>query len=186
MTSQVLHWEELSILLIQKRIKNIYLVIKPGGIIEVRAPLNMNLATIKKFIESKSGWILKHKKMSDVKSNPDSLKLLPSEKKDLKEKLLPILKSYLSTWQRKMKTPSVEIKIRWMKTRWGTCNPWKKIITFNLALANKPKDCIEYVVVHELAHLFERKHNTRYYRILDQFLPNHRELRKKLNQSGSN
>jgi predicted metal-dependent hydrolase len=183
MPSKILHWEELPILLTQKRIKNIYLIIKPGGIIEVRAPLSMSVLTIKKFIESKSKWILKHKRLSEGKSSPESIVLSPSQKKEWRDKLFPLLFDFVSIWQKKMKTPPIEVKIKWMKTRWGTCNPWKKVVTFNLALASKPNDCIEYVVVHELAHLFERKHNARYYKILDNYLPDHRMLRKKLNQT---
>jgi predicted metal-dependent hydrolase len=188
MTSQsITHWNELTILVIRKEIKNIYLVIKPGGKIEVRAPYHMNLTKIHKFIESKSKWILTHKEMSEGKYNPipEASTLSIETKKVMKSKLNSILAPMLSHWQKKMKTPEVAVKIRWMRTRWGSCNPWKRTVTFNLALADKSHDCIEYVVVHELAHLFERKHNDRYYKILDSFLPKHRDLRKKLNHSTS-
>ncbi len=61
--------------------------------------------------------------------------------------------------------------IKVMKTRWGSCNPSKKRIWLNLHLIEKPMICLEYVIVHELVHLLEASHNSRFYALMSQFMP---------------
>ena len=81
----------------------------------------------------------------------------------------------------------MKVKVRkWdvkkMKTRWGTCTIEAGHIWLNLELAKKPIQCLEYITVHELAHLLERHHNDRFKAIMDEFLPNWRDARAKLGQ----
>lgn len=73
--------------------------------------------------------------------------------------------------------------IRRMKTRWGTCNTDARSLWINLELAKKPSESLEYIVVHELAHLIERRHNARFSRLMDSFLPDWRIRRDVLNRS---
>jgi len=68
-----------------------------------------------------------------------------------------------------------------MKTKWGACNIEARRIWLNLELAKKPIQCLEYIVVHELAHLIERNHNDRFTAILDRHLPQWRLYRQELN-----
>jgi hypothetical protein len=70
-----------------------------------------------------------------------------------------------------------------MRTRWGSCNPVARRIWLNLELAKKPVGCLEYVVVHELAHLIERGHGERFTRILNEHLPQWRARRRDLNSA---
>jgi predicted metal-dependent hydrolase len=58
-----------------------------------------------------------------------------------------------------------------MKTKWGTCNIQDRRIWLNLELIKFPLRCIEYVVLHELTHLFERQHNARFYGIVERHMP---------------
>lgn len=67
------------------------------------------------------------------------------------------------------------------KTKWGSCNINDRRIWLNLELAKKPLECLEYVLVHELAHLLERHHSTRFTALMDTALPNWRNLRDQLN-----
>ena len=69
-----------------------------------------------------------------------------------------------------------------MKTKWGSCNPKKATIRFNTDLAKKPLACLEYVLVHELAHLIEPTHSDRFRAILSRHLPNWPHLRNQLNR----
>lgn len=73
-------------------------------------------------------------------------------------------------------------KIRKMKTKWGSCSTDHSRIWFNIELAKKPINCIEYIVVHELIHLLERNHNKRFIALMDQYLPNWRIHKKILNE----
>jgi len=83
-------------------------------------------------------------------------------------------------WEPVMNVNVAEWRIKRMKTRWGTCNPRARRIWLNLELARKPPECLEYVVVHEMVHLLERGHNSRFYAYMDRFLPAWREARSVL------
>ena len=72
--------------------------------------------------------------------------------------------------------------IKNMRTKWGTCNIEKKRIWLNLQLAKKTPECLEYVIIHELAHFLERNHNERFCEYMNQFYPNWREVKDSLNQ----
>lgn len=80
----------------------------------------------------------------------------------------------LTQWQPHMGVSLLEWRIRQMKTRWGSCNPRARRIWLNLELAKYPSSCLEYVVVHELAHLLEASHNARFKALLDGFMPDWR------------
>lgn len=72
--------------------------------------------------------------------------------------------------------------IRRMKTKWGSCNPESGHVCFNLELATKHPDLLEYVVVHEMVHLLERQHGDPFRGLMDQFLPGWRRRRDELNR----
>jgi len=86
----------------------------------------------------------------------------------------------ISKYEKLMGVQVKEFRIRKMTTRWGTCNPSKKRIWFSLMLAKRRPALVEYIVVHEMAHLLERGHNKRFYAIMDRYLPGWKELRKEL------
>lgn len=88
---------------------------------------------------------------------------------------------FISKWEETLKVKCEGIKYRTMKTRWGSCIPEKKSITFNISLAQKDLECVEYVVVHELIHLIEPTHSTNFYRILEKNIPNWKILRERMN-----
>jgi predicted metal-dependent hydrolase len=69
-----------------------------------------------------------------------------------------------------------------MKTKWGSCSPATAGIRLNTDLARKPRACLEYIVVHEMAHLLEPTHNARFIALMDLCMPNWRSLRQSLNR----
>jgi predicted metal-dependent hydrolase len=71
--------------------------------------------------------------------------------------------------------------IRKMASRWGSCSP-KGRITLNVELMKAPKECIDYVILHELCHLKERHHGPRYWSLLRRLVPDFEEVRTRLNQ----
>lgn len=71
-----------------------------------------------------------------------------------------------------------ELRIRDMKTRWGTCNTTTATITINLRLAEKPAECLRYVLTHELCHLYEPGHNERFWKRMDRYYPDWKRVRK--------
>ncbi len=93
---------------------------------------------------------------------------------------LPLL---IAKWEQKMELTVNEVRIKKMKTLWGSCNIEAKRIWLNLELAKKPKSCLVYVFVHEMTHLLERHHNDRFRELMDRFLPQWRTYRDTLNRA---
>jgi predicted metal-dependent hydrolase len=85
-------------------------------------------------------------------------------------------------WTKKMNVQVAFWGVKQMKTKWGSCNITQKRIWLNLELAKKPIPCLEYVLVHELAHLLERHHNDRFHALVSQYLPGWKQLRDELNR----
>ncbi len=98
-----------------------------------------------------------------------------------KRRLEEVLGPLLSRWQQKMGVCAQSWAIRAMKSRWGSCRPLAAALCFSLELCKKPLECIEFVVVHELAHLRERGHGPRFQAILDAAMPDWKQRRKLLN-----
>jgi predicted metal-dependent hydrolase len=76
-----------------------------------------------------------------------------------------------------------EVKVKKMKTKWGTCNPKQQRIWLNLELAKKTPHCLEYVLVHELTHLKEKHHNEQFERLLKSYMPQWDQVKQELNSS---
>jgi len=93
------------------------------------------------------------------------------------------LELLISKWEPILGVKTQDWGIKVMRTRWGTCNIQASRLWFNLELAKKPPQCLEYIVVHEMAHLLERHHNERFQGILDSVMPNWKSLRNMLNKS---
>ena len=73
--------------------------------------------------------------------------------------------------------------IRKMKTRWGSCKPERGEITVNVELAKKSDACLEYIVLHEMIHLLERRHSERFFELMDSNMPDWQLRRKELNKT---
>ena len=97
----------------------------------------------------------------------------------LRSQLPPLLEK----WQPKLGVSVNEVRIKKMKTLWGSCNIEAKRIWLNLELAKKPGACMVYILVHEMVHLLERKHNDRFVALMDEFLPQWRTYQDELNRA---
>ena len=100
----------------------------------------------------------------------------------LREALAPLVES----WSAAMGVEPREWSVRRMKTRWGSCNIVARRLWFSLELAKKPRACLEYLVVHELAHLIEGGHGDRFKALMDRFLPDWKSRRKALHGAPAN
>ncbi len=99
-----------------------------------------------------------------------------------RKQLKAIIPDLINKWQEIIGVDVNDWGVRQMKTKWGTCNIEEKHIWLNLELAKKPERCLEYIIVHEMVHLLERKHNDHFVGLMDQFMPNWRLYRDELNQ----
>jgi len=96
--------------------------------------------------------------------------------------LKKIVPKLITKWEKRIGVQSNDYGIKKMRTKWGSCNTEAKRIWLNLELAKKPKDYLEYIIVHELVHLLERSHNQRFVKFMDEFMPKWRSHRDELNR----
>ena len=82
---------------------------------------------------------------------------------------------FLSKYEKIMNVHAEQLRIKKMKTRWGTCNIEAKRIWINYELVKYPIECLEHTIVHELTHLLETNHTPRFYALLGKYYPNYRE-----------
>jgi hypothetical protein len=90
--------------------------------------------------------------------------------------------SLIDKWSPALGVQPERIFVRQMKTMWGSCNRTSRTMRLNTELAKKPRECLEYVVVHELIHLVEGTHNDRFTAIMDQQMPQWQTIRQRLNR----
>ena len=100
-----------------------------------------------------------------------------------RQQLRQQIPSLLAKWQLKIGVTVSEVRIRKMKTRWGSCNEAAGRIWLNVELAKKSTACLEYILVHELVHLLERRHNERFKSVMDKLIPSWQLLRDELNRA---
>jgi predicted metal-dependent hydrolase len=98
-----------------------------------------------------------------------------------REQLKTIIPPILEKWQSALKVQVADWGVKKMKTKWGSCNTVARRVWFNLELAKKPVQCIEYIVLHELVHLLERHHNEHFTSLMDSYMPQWRHCRDTLN-----
>lgn len=102
--------------------------------------------------------------------------------KFLRNELQILSEQLVHKWESMMQVQVYEVRIKNMKTRWGTCNIRDRRIWLNLQLVKYKPELIELVVVHEMVHLLERLHNHRFYSLMDKFLPDWRKRNEELNE----
>jgi predicted metal-dependent hydrolase len=166
---------------VKKPIKNLYLEVK-DGFVEVRCNYLVPKFHIEKFI-------LKHANHIIEKLKKDEFFYLFGKKyekvKDIKaiyqEKLPPVALKYIKIYSEKMNLFPSKVTFRFNKTRWGSCSA-KNAISLNYYLAKLPESLIEYVVVHELAHIKVKNHSAKFWSLVEKYLPDVKKRRKLLRE----
>ncbi|KRC92588.1 metal-dependent hydrolase [Terrabacter sp. Root85] len=100
-----------------------------------------------------------------------------------RQQLREAIPGVIQSWEQKLAVSVPGWTLRRMKTKWGSCNRATRHLWFNVELAKKHPDCLEYIVVHELAHYFESNHGERFARLMDKQMPDWRRRRDQLNGS---
>ncbi|AKV55775.1 putative metal-dependent hydrolase [Bifidobacterium actinocoloniiforme DSM 22766] len=192
-------------LLIRKRVKNVYLRVKPPeGRIEVTAPARLPEAEIRRFVSSRMAWvegarerIARSRRALGGGSGAVASRAEGSERErpaargehDEQERLRQArgilsgqLPGLLDRWVPVVGRGPTSITLRRMTTRWGSCTPASGRIRLNLELAWLEPRFLEYVLVHELTHLRASGHGARFQGLMDSYLPGWREVRRELNR----
>lgn len=133
--------------------------------------------------DAKQTVVLRHREIElIVKKNADLKQKQKLLEDWYRKRLRHIAGSYIAFWEKQMNLKVAEFGIKKMRTKWGSCNREARRIWLNLELAKKPKECLEYIVVHEMVHVIERNHGPRFVALMDQFLPQWRQYKDELNR----
>ncbi len=100
-----------------------------------------------------------------------------------RKELRNVARVLIERWQEVVGVQLDAWGIKRMKTRWGTCNQKAGRIWLNLELAKKTENCLDFIIVHEMTHLLEKKHNNRFKVYMDKFLPRWRQYKEELNRT---
>ena len=179
-----------------------YAISRLGWIRQQRAKLkNQARETPRKFIERESHYLwgrrhllsvayrdakpsvsLDHKRITlTVRPGSDSKKRAEVMHEWQKMLLHEVVPGLINKWEPKLKVKVIGYFLQRMKTKWGSCNHRAGHIRLNTELVKKPKDLLEYVIVHEMAHLLEPTHSERFIAILQKHYPSWRNARAELN-----
>ena len=172
----------------RKQVKNINMRVRPDGSVRVSAGPWADASQIDDFVLSKAEFILQAMKRFEnmaeaeekyqeelvkAKAGRESLLADVSLFTEILDEFYPLFVPY------GVKKP--KLRVRTMKSCWGSCLVNKGIITLNRKLLMKPRECIEYVVVHELCHFIHPNHSKQFYGFMEQFMPDWKERKARLN-----
>ena len=158
--------------------KSLQLVIDRQAEVIVRAPLRTSMKTVEWFVQEHEDWIAKH-----LEIQRQRLAQHPEPTEEEKLQLISRAKEYLP--KRTMEYAAIMgvqptgIRITSARTRFGSCSA-KNSICYSWRLMQHPKAAVDYVVVHELAHILHKDHSKAFYATVERYLPDYRERRKLL------
>ena len=157
--------------------KTVGITVKAGGEVQIRAPKRMKYADIEKAVRLHADWL--KDSIAKMKDKPVSPVLDAQQTAFLRtqaKKLLPVLVDY---WAKRIGVTPTGLKITSARKRYGSCSG-KNSLCFSLYLMQSPMDSVEYVVVHELCHIKHHNHSKDFWALVEQYLPDYRERKKKL------
>lgn len=163
--------------LTRKRVKNINLRVRAGGEVAVSAPSRAALRDIDGFVASKADWIQKNRRRMEQAPPPappghsreECLALF----QEVSDEVFPLFADLLDGQK-----PT--LRVRDMRSRWGTCHIAKRIITLNMRLADKPRPLVEYVVLHEYVHFLHPNHQSGFHKEMARLMPDYKQRRSLL------
>ena len=173
----------------KKNIKHCYLRILKNDLIQIRANIYFTIYDAKDLISRKKEWIESSiLKMQDKSINEDEFLLLGEIKKIYEYKIKNIDTFYRKEIEKilpqkvqehsiRMNLFPTSISYRKNKRTWGSCN-YKNGLNFNILLMKFPLEVMEYVIVHELAHIKHKNHSKDFWNLVAVFCPNYKEIEK--------
>lgn len=168
--------------LTRKSVKNINLRVRPDGSVVVSANSRVALKHIDAFVAENALRILAaQQKFRKIPQPPEPLS--QKERQKMAQEFLPIATAITQQILPKFLSygiPMPEIRVRYMKSRWGSCYTTRGIIVLNSKLLHYPPESIEFVVTHELCHFVHPNHSPRFYALMDETLPHWREQKATL------
>lgn len=190
----------------RKRIKNLILRVgSPEGRLRLSIPLRCPLAQAEAFIRSRREWIESQSDKLRERAGQLTRAYANGERTYLwgkayelrypgrgdpekalyrfyRAELRRAVEERLPLWQERLGLEAEGWHIRRMKSRWGSCQIQKRELTINLELTRYPLELLDYILVHELTHLYEPSHNRKFYAFMDRAMPDWKARRRQLRQ----
>lgn len=163
-----------------KRAKNIRIKINFAGNVEVVYPHLIPRIMAERFFNSKKDWVEKQLvKISRKNINP--VLNIDSREHFLihKQQALDFVTERIEFWNKKYGFTYNEIRVKKLKSNWGTCSS-KKVLTFNYKILFLAPHIADYIVVHELCHLQQMNHSARFWKLVEQEVPNAKKLHQQI------
>ncbi|MBR5452735.1 MAG: M48 family metallopeptidase [Clostridia bacterium] len=163
---------------IRSKRRSFSLEVTRDGTVKVRVPMRTKEKEIASFVEKHSDWVLT--KLKEASQRRD---IFSSEDDREIASLINAAKEYIPRrveyWSAVMGLTHTGIRITRARTRYGSCSP-KNSLNFSCFIMRLTPEEIDYVIVHELAHIREKNHGRNFYAVIERFLPNYKELQKSL------
>ena len=161
-----------------KKRKTISLSVTRDGTVKVHAPYGTSLEYIREFVQKNEAWIIKSKEK--IKARNEKYEGLETEDiKLLKHAAECYIPLRVESYAKKMGVKPSDVKITTAKTRFGSCSA-KNSLCFSCYLALYETKAIDYVIVHELAHIIEKNHSKRFYAVVEKYMPDYKDRIKML------
>lgn len=156
--------------------KTVSLEVKPDGTVLVRAPKTMKIKQIEAFVARHTVWL--EQALERTKKRGEFERTLEPREKELRRAAMAYLPKKTEEWARIMGVSPAGITVTGARTRFGSCSA-KNRICYSWRLMAYPPEAVEYVIVHELAHILQKDHSPRFYAVVERYLPDW-ERRKEL------
>ena len=143
----------------------------------LRLPLRFPEKKAGEIISAHKQWIVK--KLNEKKNTPVKIEYSEEQKKILKQKAKEVILPLVLKYSEIMGLYPTAVKINFAKTRFGSCSG-KNSLNFSVYLLEHGEEAIEYVVVHELAHIVHKNHSKDFYKLVEQYLPDYKNRKKLL------
>lgn len=173
----------------KKHIKHCYLRVLSKDLLQIKANKYFTIYDAKDLINRKKEWILENLKRVENKTLEDGTFLYLGEKKELKDYKIKNLDTFYKVEIQKylpqivekysniMKLYPTKISYRKNKRTWGSCN-YKNELNFNILLMRYPIYIMEYIVIHELAHIKHKNHSKDFWLLVEEFSSNYKDIEK--------
>lgn len=166
--------------LIRSKRKTLALEIRRDGSVVVRAPKRVSMAAIQSFVAKHQAWLEKHlaRQNQRLQAHPEPS---PEEEARLKALAREVIPQRVAHFAAKMGLTPAAVKLTSARTRFGSCSA-KNSLCFSWRLMAYPMEAVDYVVVHELAHIVHKNHQAPFYALVASVLPDYKSRQALLRQ----
>ena len=157
--------------------KNVGIEITDNCEIIVRAPKKISDREIAEFVNKYRGWI--DEKLPEARRRAEKKRKISENEEELRQAAHEIIPPLVETYSKIMELRPSSVRITSAEKRFGSCSG-KNSLCFSWRLMAYPTEAVEYVVVHELAHIKHHNHSSAFYSLIEKYMPDYKERQKLL------